>query len=55
MDMRRAGGLLSLLLSLSVGMPVNAQSPPSDPTSAFDGIYVGVSAENNSTGNTLAG
>jgi len=57
MNMPRAGSLLSLLLSLSVGMPVNAQSPPpsANPTSAFDGTYVGVSAENNSTGNTLAG
>jgi hypothetical protein len=53
----RAGSLLSVLLSLTVGMPVNAQSPPpsANPTSAFDGTYVGVSAENNSSGNTLAG
>jgi hypothetical protein len=38
-------------------MPVNAQapSPSANPTSAFDGIYVGVSAENNSSGNTLSG
>ena len=57
MNMRRAGSLLSLLLSLAVGVPVNAQSPPpsANPTSAFDGTYVGVSAENNSSGNTLAG
>jgi hypothetical protein len=42
---------------LTVEMPVNAQSPPpsTNPTSAFDGTYVGVSAENNSSGNTLAG
>jgi hypothetical protein len=55
--MRRAGSLLSVLLSFVVGMPVNAQSaPPSaNPTTAFDGTYVGVSAENNSSGNTLAG
>ena len=53
----RAGSVLGVLLSLTVGMPVNAQSPaPSaNPTSAFDGTYVGVSAENNSSGNTLAG
>jgi hypothetical protein len=57
MNMRRAGSLLGVLLSLAVGMSVNAQSPPpsANPTSAFDGIYVGVSAENNSSGNTLAG
>jgi hypothetical protein len=57
MNMRRAGSLLCALLSLAVGMPADAQSPaPSaNPTSAFDGTYVGVSAENNSTGNTLAG
>ena len=53
----RAGSVLGVLLSLTVGMPVNAQSPPpsANPTSAFDGTYVGVSAENNSSGNTLAG
>ena len=57
MNMRRTSSLLSLLLFLAVGMPVNAQSPPpsANPTSAFDGTYVGVSAENNSSGNTLAG
>ena len=57
MRMRRAVSLLSVLLSLSMGMPVNAQSPPppTNPTSAFDGTYVGISAENNSSGNTLAG
>jgi hypothetical protein len=57
MDMRRAGNLLSVLLSLAVATPVNAQSPPPSvsATSAFDGTYVGVSAENNSSGNTLAG
>src|SRR5271155_1094875 len=53
----RAGSLLSVLLSLTVGMPVNAQSPPrsANPTNAFDGTYVGLSAENTSSGNTLAG
>jgi hypothetical protein len=55
--MRRTGSLLSVLLSFGVGMPVDAQSPPpsANPTSAFDGNYVGVSAENTSSGNTLAG
>jgi hypothetical protein len=57
MNMSHAASALSILLSLAVGMPVNAQSPPpsANPTSAFDGTYVGVSAENNSSGNTLAG
>ena len=57
MNIRCAGSLLSVLLFLTVEMPVNAQSPPpsANPTSAFDGTYVGVSAENNSSGNTLAG
>jgi hypothetical protein len=57
MNMRPTGSLLSLFLSLAVGMPVDAQppSPSANPTSVFDGIYVGVSAENNSSGNTLAG
>ncbi len=55
--MRRAGSLLCAFVSLAVGMPADAQSPapPANPTSAFDGTYVGVSAENNSSGNTLAG
>lgn len=37
--------------------PVNAQGlpPPANTTSAFDGTYAGVSAENDSRGNTLAG
>jgi hypothetical protein len=49
--------LLSFILSLPVGVSANAQSPPpsANPTSAFDGTYVGFSAENNSSGNTLAG
>jgi hypothetical protein len=48
---------LSAVTVLAVALPANAQSPGPTvpPTSAFDGIYVGVSAENNSTGNTLAG
>jgi hypothetical protein len=51
------GSLLGALLTLAVGSPVNAQPPPppANSTSAFDGTYVGVSAENNSSGNTLAG
>jgi hypothetical protein len=38
-------------------LPANAQPPPppANSTSAVDGTYVGVSAENNSSGNTLAG
>ena len=57
MNLRRLGSLLGALLTLAVGSPVNAQSPPppANSTSAFDGTYVGVSAENNSSGNTLAG
>jgi hypothetical protein len=57
MNMRRAGSLLTILVSLAMGVPVYAQSPPppANPTNAFDGTYVGVSAENNSSGNTLAG
>jgi len=57
MDMRLPGSLLCAFLTLAVGASVNAQSPaPSaNATNAFDGIYVGVSAENNSRGNTLAG
>jgi hypothetical protein len=51
-DMRHPGSLLCALLTLAVGAPVNTQSPaPSaNATSAFDGTYVGVSAENNSAG-----
>ena len=57
MKTRRPGLLLSVFLVLAVGTPVNAQSPapPANATSAFDGTYVGVSAENDSPGNTLAG
>ena len=54
---RRAGVFLCAFLALRVGMPADAQAPaPSaNTTSAFDGTYVGVSAENNSRGNALAG
>jgi hypothetical protein len=40
-----------------LALPVDAQQPvpPASATSAFDGRYVGVSAENDSRGNTLAG
>ena len=57
MNLRRSGALLCTFFTLAVGLPVNAQSPPppANSTSAFDGTYVGVSAENNSSGNTLAG
>jgi len=56
MNRRRAAGSLCTLAALAT-LPVNAQSPPpsANPTSAFDGTYFGVSAENNSSGNTLAG
>jgi hypothetical protein len=49
--------LLGALLTLTSALPCDAQSPaPSaNPTTAFDGTYVGVSAENVSSGNTLAG
>jgi hypothetical protein len=55
--MGRAVSLLCAFLILAVGPPSNAQwpAPPANATSAFDGTYVGVSAENNSSGNTLAG
>jgi hypothetical protein len=57
MNMRRAVSLSCAFLVLAVGPPINAQSPapPASTASAFDGTYVGVSAENNSSGNTLAG
>jgi hypothetical protein len=53
----RAVSLSCAFLILAVGLPSNAQSPaPSaNATNTFDGTYVGVSAENNSSGNTLAG
>jgi hypothetical protein len=49
--------LLCAFLALTSAGPVEAQSPapPANTTSTFDGTYVGVSAENNSRGNTLAG
>jgi hypothetical protein len=55
--MRRAAGWLCTFVTLAATLPVGAQSPapPADMTRAFDGRYVGVSAENNSRGNTLAG
>jgi hypothetical protein len=57
MNMRSAGSLLCVFLALAVGLPVAAQSPiPSaNATRTFDGTYVGVSAENDSPGNTLTG
>lgn len=57
MGMDRAASLLCALLTLALGLPVNAEAPtpPANATSAFDGTYVGVSAENTSSGNTLAG
>jgi hypothetical protein len=55
--MRNAAGWLCIVVTLAAALPVDAQSPPplANPTSAFDGTYIGVSAENNSSGNTLAG
>lgn len=49
--------LLVLALTAIPAMPVSAQgvAPSANPTSAFDGRYIGVAAENNSRGNTLAG
>jgi hypothetical protein len=57
MSMGRAVSLLCAFLILAMGPPSNAQwpAPPANATSSFDGTYVGVSAENNSSGNTLAG
>jgi len=46
--------LLSALTVLVAALPAGGQSSV-PPTSAFDGSYVGVSAENISSGNTLAG
>ena len=51
---------LLLALGLAAGIPapaVDAQgpAPPAGATHAFDGIYIGVSAENDSRRNTLAG
>ena len=57
MNLRRLGSLQGALVTLAAGLPANAQPPPppANSTSAVDGTYVGVSAENNSSGNTLAG
>jgi hypothetical protein len=51
---------VSLLLAVAMlAAPARAQGPApaasSSRTTAYDGTYVGVSAENNSRGNTLAG
>ena len=46
---------LASLVSFVAPVPVEAQSPAATPTGAFDGTYVGISAENNSSGNTLGG
>ena len=52
----RAAPFLLALTTLSAAFPAKAESPaPGPPTSAFDGTYLGVSAENNSSRNTLAG
>jgi hypothetical protein len=55
--MRRAAGWLCTFVTVAAALPVNAESPApaANTTSDFDGTYVGVSAENNSRGNTLAG
>jgi hypothetical protein len=55
-----AGFLVALVplavVPLAVVTPAEAQSPaPSTPTRAFDGTYIGVSADNVSAGNTLSG
>jgi hypothetical protein len=55
--LRRAAGWLCTFVTLAAALSVNAQSPTpaANPTGAIDGTYVGVSADNNSSGNTLAG
>jgi hypothetical protein len=45
--------LLGAFFTLALMLSAAAQSPQA--TSAFDGTYVGVSAENKSSGNTLGG
>ncbi len=57
MQIRLPGSLLGTLLILAAGLPAHAQSPaaPAPTSSPFDGIYVGISAENISSGNTLGG
>ena len=54
MSVARAVSLLCAFLILAVALPINAQSPapPANATNAFDGTYVGVSAENTSSANT---
>ena len=52
--MRHAAASLLLVVTGLSASVVQAQSPP-PATAIFDGTYIGVSAENNSTGNTLAG
>jgi opacity protein-like surface antigen len=49
-----AACLLLTVTALAAAAPVKAQSP-APASSGFDGTYVGVSAENNSSRNTLAG
>src|SRR5215469_1350845 len=53
--MRHPKSLLCALLTVAIALPVGAQPPPAtgNTTSAFDGTYIGVSAENNSRGNNL--
>jgi hypothetical protein len=55
--MRMWRGLLLAVTAAGAAVPVEAQSPPppAAATTAFDGTYVGVSAENISSANTLAG
>jgi hypothetical protein len=52
-----AAALLLAPIGLASAAPVGAQSPasPAPATGAFDGTYIGVSAENISSGNTLGG
>ena len=50
-----ARAFLASLVSFVASVPVEAQSSAAAPTGVFDGTYVGVSAENNSSGNTLGG
>ena len=57
MDMSNGSSLACAFLTIVMALPVSARSPPApkNTTNAFDGTYVGVSAENNSQANTLAG
>jgi hypothetical protein len=52
--MRRVRPFPLLLAAAAAAVSVKAQSP-APATGAFDGTYLGVAAENNSSGNTLAG